>query len=264
MRICVLGSGSKGNCTYVEGENTRILIDAGLSKLEIEKRLSLINVNPSEIDSILITHEHSDHIAGVGNFCRKYGCKIYAHQYIWPLLEQKINGINLKQQVEFNNKDFSINEFNISNFDLDHDSIHCVGFSISNGKTTISSATDLGHITDDIIKKLYQSDLVILESNHDVEKLMKNPNYPYQLKQRILSNHGHLSNDATANAIIKMLGKKVRGIILAHLSEDNNTPQLAYQTVQNVLKTNKANSNQNLVIDIAQQRQVGRIYKIKE
>lgn len=264
MRICVLASGSKGNCIYIEGNQTKILIDAGISKLEIEKRLSLINVNPSEINSILITHEHSDHIAGVGNFARKYGCNVFAHKDIWPLLETKIGDLKTSQQIEFSNLPFHLNELNINAFDVDHDALHCVGFSVECNNKKFSTATDLGHTTPEIIKHLYTSDAILLEANHDIEMLKNNPHYPYSLKQRILSNHGHLSNEATAKAIIEMLGKNVRGIMLGHLSEENNSPQKAIQTIQDIFKQNDVKSNQNLVIDIATQKQVSRIFKIKE
>lgn len=264
MRICVLASGSKGNCIYVEGDQTKILIDAGISKTEIEKRLSLININPSEIDSILITHEHSDHIAGVGNFARKYGCKIFAHKDIWPILEPKIGDLKSNQEIEFSNSPFLLNELNINAFDVDHDALHCVGFSVGCNNKKFSTATDLGHTTPEIIKHLYTSDAILLEANHDIEMLKNNPRYPYTLKQRILSNHGHLSNEATAKAIIEMLGKNVRGIMLGHLSEDNNSPQKATETIQRIFNQNNITEKQNIVIDVATQHRVSRIFKIKE
>lgn len=264
MRICVLASGSKGNCIYVEGDKTKILIDAGISKLEIEKRLSVINVNPSEIDSILITHEHSDHIAGVGNFARKYDCKVFAHKDIWPILETKVGDLKTSQQIEFSNSPFLLNELDINAFDVDHDALHCVGFSVICNNKKFSTATDLGHTTPEIIKQLYTSDAILLEANHDIKMLKNNPHYPYSLKQRILSNHGHLSNEATAKAIIEMLGKNVRGIMLGHLSEENNSPQKAIQTIQDVFMANDVKSNQNIFIDVATQKKVSRIFKIKE
>ncbi|MBQ8762175.1 MAG: MBL fold metallo-hydrolase [Clostridia bacterium] len=264
MRICVLGSGSKGNSTYIEGDNTKILIDAGLSKLELEKRLSAIGVNPSEINSILITHEHSDHIAGIANFSKKYGCKIYAHKDIWPVLSNKFEKIPFENQIEFSGIDFNINELNISTMDLDHDSIHCVGFSVEHNKTKFSIATDLGHTTPQIIKTLSNSDLVVLEANHDIEKLNANPHYPNSLKRRILSDHGHLNNQSTADAIIQLLGKKTRGIILGHLSEENNTPELAIDTIKNTFIKNGAIVEREIRIDIAKQTRPSTIYKIKE
>lgn len=263
MRVCVLGSGSKGNSTYIEGENTKILIDGGLSKLELEKRLMQIDVNPSEINSILITHEHSDHISGISNFSKKYGCKVYAHSDAWTVLSDKLVGVEFKNQYEFNGSDFSINELNISTFDLDHDAIHCVGFSVLCNKTKFSIATDLGHTTPEIIHNLSSSDLVVLEANHDIQKLKTNTKYPYSLKQRILSNHGHLSNQASADTLIQMLGNKTRAVIFGHLSEENNTPDLVVDTVKQTFINNGALPEREIKIDIAKQHKPSTIYKIK-
>lgn len=264
MRICVLASGSKGNCVFIEGKNTKILIDAGISKLEVEKRLTLLNVNPDEIDSILITHEHSDHIAGVGNFARKHNCKVFAHKDVWPILNEKLGDLKTCQQIEFSGQPFFINELNIQSFDVEHDALHCVGFSVECDNKKISTATDLGHTTPEILNHLYTSDAILLEANHDIEMLKNNPKYPYSLKQRILSNHGHLSNDATAQAIVNMLGKNVRGIMLGHLSEQNNSPEKVIKTIQQTLQSCGATENQNLLIDIATQNKVSRIFKLKE
>ncbi len=263
MRICVLASGSKGNSTYIETEHSKILIDAGLSKRELECRLSLLNVNPFDIDAILVTHEHSDHIQGVGAFSRKYKNKIYAHKKNWSILSERIGNISLSQQIEFNGTDFHIKDMCIQSFDVDHDSQHCVGFSVIEKTKKFTFATDLGHITPEIISRLATSDFVALEANHDIQTLKNNPQYPLRLKNRILSKYGHLSNDVTAQTILNLLGKTPRGVILAHLSEQNNNPDLALQTVRKTLLDNKANPEKELHIDVAQQNTVGNIYRIK-
>lgn len=264
MRICVLASGSKGNSTYVETENSKILIDAGLSKTELERRLSLINVNPFDIDAILVTHEHSDHIKGLSQFVKKYNNKIYAHRKSWDILAEKLGDISTSLQIEFNGEDFNIKDMTIQSFDLEHDSAHCVGFSVIEGRKKFSTATDLGHTSPEIISHLKTSDFVILEANHDIQTLRNNPNYPYYLKSRILSNHGHLSNDETAKTIIKLLGNTTRGVMLAHLSEQNNSPQLATQTIRKTLIENNVSPAEELFIDIAKQENVSNIFKIKE
>lgn len=263
MRICVLASGSKGNCTFVEGENTRILIDAGLTKSDIEKRLALIGVDPNSIHSILVTHEHSDHIKGLGAFARAHDAQIFAHPDTWAEMDSKIGVIPAHHKLGIFGTDFYINELVVSSFDLSHDSRHCLGFSIYEGNKKFSSATDLGFITDQIIQKLADSSLVVLEANHDVNRLLSNPKYPIALKNRILSKYGHLNNQDTANAVLKMLGYGVRGLIPAHLSEDNNTPQLVLQTLQNVVAQNGGDLVKELHVDIAKQDQIGNIYRLK-
>ncbi len=263
MRICVLASGSKGNCTFIESDNTKILIDAGLSKRELESRLSLIGVNPAEIDSILVTHEHSDHINGVGNFARKYGTKVYAHKNTWDILSRKIGPLDSCQEIEFDGRVFYLENLAVETFDVDHDASHCVGFSIIENSKQFTIATDLGHTTEDILTRFSSSDLVILESNHDVQTLQSNPNYPYQLKQRIMSMHGHLSNEVAADAILSMLNGKTRGVILGHLSEQNNTPDLALNAIKKALQKNGAAPNEQFRVDVATQNRVSNIYKIK-
>jgi len=264
MRICVLASGSKGNCTYVEGENTRILIDAGLTKSDIEARLSLIGVDPDSINSILITHEHGDHIKGLGAFARAHDTMIFAHPDTWAEMDSKIGVIPTHNKLGIFKNEFDINELSIRSFDLSHDSRHCLGFSVYEGNKKFSTATDLGFITDQIIKNLADSSLVVLEANHDVNRLLINPRYPVALKNRILSKYGHLNNTDSANAVLKMLGYGVRGLIPAHLSEDNNTPQLVLQTLQEVVSKNGGDLAKELHVDIAKQHQVGNIYRLKD
>ncbi len=263
MRICVLASGSKGNCTYIEGENTRILIDAGLTKTDIETRLTLIGVDPNSINSILVTHEHSDHIKGLGAFARAHDTEIYAHPDTWDEMENKIGIIPAHHKLGIFQNDFNINELSVQSFDLSHDSRHCLGFSIYEGNKKFSTATDLGFITDQIIKNLADSSLVVLEANHDVNRLLQNPRYPIALKNRILSKYGHLNNVDSANAVLKMLGYGVRGLIPAHLSEDNNTPELVLRSLQEVVAKNGGNLAKELHVDIAKQHQIGNIYRLK-
>ncbi len=263
MRICVLASGSKGNCTYVEGENTRILIDAGLTKTDIETRLALIGVDPNSIKSILVTHEHSDHIKGLGAFARAHDTEIFAHPDTWDEMEDKIGVIPAHHKLGIFNNEFNIDELSIASFDLSHDSRHCLGFSVYEGNKKFSTATDLGFITDRIIKNLADSSLVVLEANHDINRLLQNPRYPIALKNRILSKYGHLNNEDSANAVLKMLGYGVRGLIPAHLSEDNNTPELVLRALQEVVAKNGGNLAKELHVDIAKQHQIGNIYRLK-
>ncbi len=264
MRVCVLGSGSKGNCTYIECGDTSILVDAGLSCAQIEKRLKAINVNPFCISAILITHEHTDHIAGACNFAQKYGAKLYTHKETWDVMQQKFDKLPTTSLVDIYDKDFVINDVAVHPFRVSHDAVHCLGYQLGHNDNKVCIATDLGHLTPQIIQTLSSSDLCVLEANHDVKTLLNNPNYPLRLKNRILSNIGHLNNDATADAIVQMLGYRVRGVILAHLSEHNNTPALAYKTVTDKLVSNGATVNKDIYIDLSHQDKVGNIFKIKE
>ena len=263
MRICVLSSGSKGNATYIEGDNTRILIDAGLSCAELEDRLLRIGVNPSEINSVLVTHEHSDHIKGLNAFARKYSTSIYAHHDTWQVLDAKLPKIATNKKIDILSKDFSLNELDITAFDLDHDASHCLGYSVMCRTAKVSQATDLGNITDNIIRQIMDSSLIVLESNHDVDTLL-NCSYPLYLKNRILSNRGHLSNLTSSEAVSQMLGYGVRGVILAHLSEESNSPRLAMQTFTDTLSRAGADWLKEIHLDVAHQNKVGNIYKIKE
>lgn len=264
MRVCVLGSGSKGNCTYIECGDTKVLVDAGLSCAQIEKRLQSIGINPFSISAILVTHEHSDHIAGAPQFAIKYGTKIFTHQDTWNAMYKKFDKLPSTSLISICNNNFSLNDVDVNTFDVSHDAAHCLGFSISHKQNRISIATDLGFMTEEIRKNISQSDLVVLEANHDVTTLINNPNYPLYLKNRILSNFGHLNNNASADTILNMLGYKVRGVVLAHLSEHNNSPELAYTTVAKKLQQNGATAGKDIIIDIARQEKVGNIFKIKE
>jgi len=263
MRLCVLASGSKGNCTFIEGDNTRILIDCGLSKAEIERRLTTIGIDPSSINSILITHEHSDHIAGLNNFAKKYNCKVFAHPATWNAMEKKVADIKTSNCFSITERDFSINELDIQAFGLSHDSAYCLGYSVLNANKKVSQATDLGYIDDSIISQLADSSLVVLEANHDIERLMINPRYPLYLKQRILSNHGHLNNKDSALAVLKMLGYGIRGLVCAHLSEENNTPDLVLNALNNVVANQGGTLAKEIHVDIAKQDSVGNLYRIK-
>lgn len=264
MRVCVLGSGSKGNCTYIECGDTGILVDAGLSCAQIEKRLKSINVNPFHISAILVTHEHTDHIAGACNFSQKFGAKIYTHKDTWDVMQHKFDKLPSTNLVDIYDQDFCINDINIHPFRVSHDAVHCLGYQVGHKLNKVCVATDLGYMTPQILKNLSSSDLCVLEANHDIKTLINNPNYPLHLKNRILSNSGHLNNDATAEAIVQMLGYCVRGVILAHLSEHNNTPSLAFSTVANKLAQNGATINKDVYVDLGFQDKVSNIFKIKE
>ena len=236
MRVVNLASGSKGNSTYIETQQVKILIDDGLSLKKLTSRLNEISVNILEIDSILLTHEHSDHIYGIKAFLAKNkNAKVYIPAFVESFGLPDIFQFPPSQVVWFTSSTFFIKDVLVNAFVLPHDSHFCVGYSIISENRKISIATDLGYISDDTLKSLEGSDILYLESNHDEKLLIKNPKYSAYLKKRILSKNGHLSNISSAEAINYLVKKGVKQVVLSHLSEENNTPELAYSTVKNYL-----------------------------
>ena len=187
MRVVNLSSGSDGNLTYVESGASKILVDAGLSCKEIELRLSLLNVKGSEIDGILVTHEHSDHIKGIDVFASKFKTKVYCYVDGVDAVLKKLFRVEKTQIVSITSAPFEIKDLTISAFKVPHDSVCCVGYSFQENEKKVSILTDLGIATDKILENVYGSQLVFLEANHDVKMLQNNINYSASLKQRILS-----------------------------------------------------------------------------
>lgn len=234
MKFCPLFSGSSGNSIFVSTENSRVLVDAGLSGKNIEKALTYIGENPTDIDGIFITHEHIDHVKGVGVLSRRYDIPIYANEPTWNAMIKSIGQIKEKNIKIMDSKWVTIKDINICNYDIPHDAASPVGYVLCNNKKKACIATDLGVFSEDIKNYLKDADVILLESNHDIEMLKFGP-YPYPLKRRILSNIGHLSNEACGNAISEIIGDNQKTIILGHLSKTNNYPELAYKTVVNIL-----------------------------
>ena len=262
MKIVNLGSGSKGNCTLVTANNTQILIDAGLPITEIEAKLITLGVNPSKIDGILITHEHSDHIKSVEKLSKKYHIPVYAHMLEWQCLNLKMNILPALQKT-FDDSDFYVGDMTISSFKLSHDANLCLGYSVFCGGAKFSIATDLGICPQSVVEKLKGSDVVLLEANHDENLLANNQRYPIVLKKRILSNKGHLSNTASAQVIYQLVGGTSQ-IILGHLSEENNAPSLAYNTIKSFLAEKGIEEGKHIFIDVASQHNISNIFEIKE
>lgn len=248
MRICNLGSGSDGNLTYIETAGTKVLLDAGLSATEITKRLALLQVSPEEIDAILITHEHSDHIKGLDVFASKYHTKIYVHTKGYDALVSKLKKTSLLKFVLFDDLDFYIKDLKVINFSLPHDSAYCSGYSFLENTKKVSILTDLGYTNSEVLSKISGSTLVYLESNHDVDMLKNNPHYPLMLKQRILGRNGHLSNISAAEVIKKLAESGTKQIMLSHLSTENNNPDIAYNTICSYLRQYGIEEGKNIKI----------------
>ena len=261
MRAVNLASGSDGNITYIESDNAKILIDVGLSCKEIEKRLALLNVTGNQIDAILITHEHSDHIKGLDVFASKYNTPVYAHVDGWPAINDKLTRVKSTQKFEFSACPFGVKDILITAFKVSHDSACCVGYSLESAGKKISIATDLGKTDENILSSLKGSQLVYLEANHNVELLKQNPNYSLMLKQRILSSRGHLSNLDSAKVISFLAQNGTRQVVLSHLSRENNRPSLAYDEITAYLKTVGIIEGVHIKIDVASTLP-GKIFKI--
>ena len=242
MKVCTLISGSSGNAIYVETAQTKLLIDAGQSGKAISQALEeACGKSPQELDALLLTHGHRDHIMGAGVLARRYHLPVYATEGTWCELESLPGTIKEEQQNYIcAQKTLEICDLKIEPFTVSHDAIEPVGFLLSQGKKSLGVATDSGVFTTQMTRVLRNADCLVLEANHDLE-LLKNGPYPWPLKKRISGIMGHLSNESAGNALLRVLGKASRQVMLAHLSAENNNPALALQTVQDILKTNQFN-----------------------
>ncbi len=238
MKLIPLYSGSSGNSSLIIAGKNKMLIDAGMTGKAITSALNELNVVPGEISAILVTHDHIDHIKGVGVLSRRYDLPIYANAGTWEAMRGIIGEISQKNTRIFNtNEDFYIGDVNITPFKTPHDARESVGFTLTHIGRKLLYATDIGCVRDELLENANGSNLAFIEANHDIKMLKCGP-YPYQLKQRILSDKGHLSNDNCAKLLIKLHALGIRAAILAHLSSENNTPELAYDTVSNILEAN--------------------------
>ena len=262
LSIAPLFSGSKGNCIFIGSKKANILVDAGYYCKRVEKELKKIDKEASEIDGILVTHEHSDHIAGVGVMSRKYDIPVYANEATWMAMVEKIGKVEQKNIRVIDEQDFYIKDICVQPYEISHDAARPFGYSLSSGGKKISVATDLGTMTPSIMERIKDSNIVLLESNHDVEMLKCGP-YPYPLKRRILSSSGHLSNDDAAITAFELAVAGVRGILLGHLSEKNNFYELAYQTVINHLSQNGVTAGKHVAVGIAKREGVTGFYEAK-
>lgn len=246
FKFCSLYSGSSGNSLFVETPNTKILIDAGESAKKIETALNSIDVKVEDIDAILVTHEHSDHIKGLGTLSKKFQIPVFANRETWEAMPEIASKVQLEHQNTFSiNEKFSVGEFSILPFSIPHDSANPCGFNIFYGNEKISIATDIGHMDTKIIKNLEESSFILLESNYD-PNVLKCSRYPYILKQRIAGPNGHLSNEAAGKTISYLMSSGLKNVLLGHLSKESNFPELAYKTVVEEL-CNTSTFNENTI-----------------
>lgn len=232
MRLCSIASGSSGNCIYVGSEATHLLVDAGISGKRVEEGLKFLELSGRDVDGILITHEHSDHIAGLGVLSRKYEIPIYATK---GTIEAILNCKNapdasLFHEIQADTK-VTIKDLTVNPMKISHDAAQPVAYRIGYGSSKVAVCTDLGVFNEYTVECLKGMDALLLEANHDINMLQVGP-YPYYLKQRILGDRGHLSNENSGRLLNKVLCDKTKTVVLGHLSKENNLPELAYEAVR--------------------------------
>lgn len=243
FNFCSLYSGSSGNSLFVESENTKLLVDAGVSSKKIEEALAKLEIDPTSIDGILITHEHSDHVQGLGTFAKKFNLPVFVNEKTLDAMPKQKEKISEKNIKLFNiNEKFEIGDLKVKPFSIPHDAANPCGFNIFKDAKKISIATDIGHMTNGILKNLEDSIFIMLESNYDPE-VLKYSKYPYQLKTRIAGPDGHLSNELAGKTISYLLNSGLKQAVLGHLSKQSNFPELAYKTVIDEIMCTKYDEN---------------------
>ncbi|MCR4787816.1 MAG: MBL fold metallo-hydrolase [Lachnospiraceae bacterium] len=245
MRITSLASGSSGNCVYVGTDTTHLLVDVGISGKRVLSGIEQLDLSIRDIDGILITHEHTDHIYGLGVISRKFGIPIYTTaktkeailncHSLGPIDECLFNEV--KADTKLSIKDIIVNPMKIS-----HDAVDPVAYRFQHGNRRVSVVTDLGKYTDYTVESLKNMDVLFLEANHDVNMLQVGP-YPYYLKQRILGDRGHLSNENAGSLLFRILNDNLKAVFLGHLSKENNMPELAYESVRCEVNIKQQNSD---------------------
>ncbi len=261
FNFCSLYSGSSGNSLFVETENTKVLIDAGVSCKKIETALKDINIDPKELNGILVTHEHIDHVQSLGSFSKKFDIPVFVNQETldaMPVQRDKIAEKNINL-FKVNDK-FEVGDLLVKPFSIPHDAANPCGFSVYKGDKKISVATDVGHMTNSIVKSMEESLFVLLEANYDPEVLRCSP-YPYSLKTRIAGPIGHLPNEMAGKTLTYLLQSGLKNAMLGHLSKESNFPELAYQTVLDELLAKEGNTDK-LSLSVAARDKHSKIIEI--
>ena len=257
MEFCTIASGSSGNCTYIGTDYTKILIDAGISGKKIEEGLANLKLTGDKIDALFITHEHVDHIKGAGILSRRFDIPIFATADTWAAMEEGLGRIApSNKRIVYADEVCAVNDLCVKPFRIPHDAAEPVGYNVFSGEKKITLATDIGHVTDTIRESIEDSEVLLLEANHDVEMLKKG-GYPWSLKQRILGENGHLSNHTAGRLLAEVMTGKMKYVFLGHLSEENNNPHLAYETVEEILRNNRIEVGTHVKMDMASRFQNG-------
>lgn len=236
IQCSILASGSTGNAMIVRNGEATLLIDAGLSAKKLDQLLEGRGLKADTIDALLVTHEHADHIKGLGPIARKYKLPIYANAKTWSAMESHVGEIEEHQRQVFETGamlDFGL--LKVESYGISHDAAEPVGYCFYHEDQKLSLATDLGYVSPGVREKIIDSDVLILESNHDIE-MLRVGRYPWNIKRRILGDSGHLSNQAAGEALCDLVSERTKRVYLAHLSQDHNLLDLARLTVNNILE----------------------------
>ncbi len=262
MRFLSIASGSSGNCIYIGSENTHILVDAGISNKRIEQGLNEIGLKGSDLSGVMITHEHSDHIRGLGVLARKHGMPIYGtRETLEGIASTASLGKFPRELLKPISPDvsFTVGDLTVQPFSIDHDAANPVAYRVQHEKKSVAVATDMGHFNQYIIEHLQGLDAILLEANHDVNMLETGP-YPYYLKRRILGDHGHLSNENAGRLLNYILHDRLKHIFLGHLSKENNFEELAYETVKlEIDQGDSPYSSRDFAIEVARRDAMSQI-----
>jgi phosphoribosyl 1,2-cyclic phosphodiesterase len=263
INYCSLASGSSGNCHFVGSETTRILVDVGMSHRYIKKALESIGQSIDQIDGIVLTHEHIDHIKGLKTTVKKEDLKVYVNRKTFECLKEKVREEDLEKFVIFEKfVDLTLGDIQIKSFEILHDAVDPLGYRFCHGGKTLSIVTDIGAMTDSVKANILPSDFLVLESNHDVNMLLYG-SYPYPLKRRIMGERGHLSNEDAAKTVFEVFKQgRLKSVVLAHLSKDNNMPELARLTMQKYLEERGVDTEYEINLDLRYRDKIGKVSRI--
>ncbi len=264
FRLCPIASGSSGNCTFVQANDDKILVDVGISGKKAIAGLEVIDVAPNTLKGILITHEHSDHIKGVGIVSRKFDLPIYATARTWEAMHEKASlgkVADHNQCIFETDQAFNIGELMIKPYSIYHDAVDPVGFVFTHEDKKIVMATDLGKIDRPLLEHFYGANGILLEFNHDIN-MVEVGRYPYSLKKRVLGDYGHLNNELAAKVLTHIYHDALEWAILGHLSKDNNLPDLAYLTAKNALEEKQIYVGKDIHITVAKRDEVTPVHSV--
>ncbi len=248
-----LFSGSRGNATYVEAGDVRLLVDAGVSASRLAAALNAMDCDPARLDGILISHEHSDHISGLDVFANKYGIRVFANRETWAEMAPKLTRLPEKQRVVIEtNSDFCIRRLNIETYEKPHDAVRSLGFGFYAGGARGAVVTDMGHMPQKLLGRLAGCSMLLIESNYDDQMLLYG-RYPESLKRRIYGRNGHLSNKDCGASLCRLVASGAAQVTLMHLSEENNTPDKAYGTVEHLLAAEGIRAGRDVRLLVARQ-----------
>lgn len=264
LTFCTLFSGSSGNAVYLGCDTGALLIDCGMSGKQVLEAMEAAKLSPSSLRAMLITHEHSDHVRGAGILSRRLGIPIYATEGTWSGMEQTVGPISPKDRVVITaGESFFLSGMEVAPFSIPHDANDPVGYRFFLQRHSVAVATDLGYFSQTVCDAISGAEVVLLESNHDPALLQQNPHYPARLKSRILGQKGHLSNDAGADAAVKLAKCGAKHLLLGHLSSENNTPDMAYRTTHAALTAAGATVGDDVSLHVAARYKASFLYQLQ-